>query len=50
MFDRYFGEHGWPSSTILSKPPVEDDEKIKLIDTIQVGNLTLILLVIYSSI
>ncbi|KMZ59277.1 Haloacid dehalogenase-like hydrolase domain-containing protein [Zostera marina] len=31
----YFGEHGWPSSTILSKPPMEDDEKNKLIDTIQ---------------
>ncbi|KAA8546790.1 hypothetical protein F0562_003219 [Nyssa sinensis] len=31
----YFKEHGWPSSTILEKPPEDDTERVKLIDTLQ---------------
>ncbi|GLU13101.1 hypothetical protein SLE2022_297480 [Rubroshorea leprosula] len=31
----YFKEHGWPSSTILEKPPESDEERAKLIDTLQ---------------
>lgn len=32
---RYFKEHGWPSSTILEKAPEEDEDRAKLIDTLQ---------------
>ncbi|XP_044477305.1 haloacid dehalogenase-like hydrolase domain-containing protein At4g39970 isoform X3 [Mangifera indica] len=31
----YFKEQGWPSSTIFEKPPENDDERSKLIDTLQ---------------
>ncbi|KAF5458187.1 hypothetical protein F2P56_022241 [Juglans regia] len=31
----YFGEHGWPSSTIFEKPPEADVDRVKLIDTLQ---------------
>ncbi|GMI86588.1 hypothetical protein like AT4G39970 [Hibiscus trionum] len=31
----YFKEHGWPSSTIFETPPESDDERAKLIDTLQ---------------
>ncbi|KAG2711936.1 hypothetical protein I3843_04G094200 [Carya illinoinensis] len=31
----YFGEHGWPSSTIFDKPPEADEDRVKLIDTLQ---------------
>ncbi|GAV82847.1 HAD_2 domain-containing protein [Cephalotus follicularis] len=31
----YFNEHGWPSSTIFDKPPQNDDDCAKLIDTLQ---------------
>ncbi|KAE7998048.1 hypothetical protein FH972_002626 [Carpinus fangiana] len=31
----YFGEHGWPSSTIFDKPPEADEDRAKLIDTLQ---------------
>ncbi|KAB1210198.1 hypothetical protein CJ030_MR6G024470 [Morella rubra] len=31
----YFGEHGWPSSTIFEKPPEADEDRAKLIDTLQ---------------
>ncbi|CAL8465903.1 g5439 [Coccomyxa elongata] len=31
----YFGEYGWPTSTILPKVPETDEEKAKLIDTLQ---------------
>lgn len=34
---RYFKEHGWPSSTIFEKPPEDDEERAKLIDTLQVS-------------
>ena len=33
---RYFGEHGWPISTIFEKPPEADEDRVKLIDTLQV--------------
>ncbi|XVF61585.1 hypothetical protein PTKIN_Ptkin08bG0141700 [Pterospermum kingtungense] len=31
----YFKEHGWPSSTIFETPPEDDEERAKLIDTLQ---------------
>ncbi|OMO56115.1 Haloacid dehalogenase/epoxide hydrolase [Corchorus capsularis] len=31
----YFKEHGWPSSTIFETPPEGDEERAKLIDTLQ---------------
>ncbi|KAF5480872.1 hypothetical protein F2P56_001581 [Juglans regia] len=31
----YFGENGWPSSTILEKPPEADEDRAKLVDTLQ---------------
>ncbi|KAJ4833960.1 hypothetical protein Tsubulata_016636 [Turnera subulata] len=31
----YFKEHGWPSSTILETPPEDDEDRAKLIDTLQ---------------
>ncbi|KAB2036975.1 hypothetical protein ERO13_D03G039100v2 [Gossypium hirsutum] len=31
----YFKEHGWPSSTIFETPPESDEERAKLIDTLQ---------------
>ncbi|KAE8715795.1 Haloacid dehalogenase-like hydrolase domain-containing protein [Hibiscus syriacus] len=31
----YFKENGWPSSTIFETPPESDEERAKLIDTIQ---------------
>ncbi|XP_021273605.1 haloacid dehalogenase-like hydrolase domain-containing protein At4g39970 [Herrania umbratica] len=31
----YFKEHGWPSSTIFETPPEGDEERSKLIDTLQ---------------
>ncbi|KAI9166127.1 hypothetical protein LWI28_026690 [Acer negundo] len=31
----YFKEHGWPSSTIFDTPPENDDDRAKLIDTLQ---------------
>ncbi|CAN1288617.1 Haloacid dehalogenase-like hydrolase domain-containing protein At4g39970 [Linum perenne] len=31
----YFGEHGWPSSTVFTSPPDDDESRAKLIDTIQ---------------
>ncbi|GMY11385.1 haloacid dehalogenase-like hydrolase domain-containing protein At4g39970 [Fagus crenata] len=31
----YFGEHGWPSSTIFEKPPGADEDRAKLIDILQ---------------
>ncbi|KAM3757496.1 hypothetical protein ACB098_02G192500 [Castanea mollissima] len=31
----YFGEHGWPISTIFEKPPEADEDRVKLIDTLQ---------------
>ena len=41
---RYFKEHGWPSSTLFETPPTSDEERAKLIDTLQVFMLFLILL------
>ncbi|XP_050208523.1 psbP domain-containing protein 2, chloroplastic [Mercurialis annua] len=32
---RYFKEHGWPSSTVVQKPPRDDDSRAELIDTLQ---------------
>ncbi|KAI5384510.1 hypothetical protein KIW84_071492 [Lathyrus oleraceus] len=32
----YFKEHGWPSSTLFDIPPANDEERAKLIDTLQV--------------
>lgn len=34
--DRYFKEHGWPTSTIFQNPPEDDNDRAKLIDTLQV--------------
>ncbi|XVE86804.1 hypothetical protein DITRI_Ditri18aG0063700 [Diplodiscus trichospermus] len=31
----YFKEHGWPSSTLFETPPEGDEERAKLIDTLQ---------------
>ncbi|OMO73051.1 HAD-superfamily hydrolase, subfamily IA, variant 3 [Corchorus olitorius] len=31
----YFKEHGWPSSTVFETPPEGDEERAKLIDTLQ---------------
>lgn len=31
----YFKEHGWPSSTVFETPPENDDDRAKLIDTLQ---------------
>lgn len=31
----YFKENGWPSSTIFATPPESDDDRAKLIDTLQ---------------
>ncbi|XP_010025428.2 haloacid dehalogenase-like hydrolase domain-containing protein At4g39970 [Eucalyptus grandis] len=31
----YFKEYGWPSSSIFEKPPESDEDRAKLIDTIQ---------------
>ncbi|XVF17285.1 hypothetical protein REPUB_Repub10bG0106600 [Reevesia pubescens] len=31
----YFKEYGWPSSTIFETPPEGDEERAKLIDTLQ---------------
>ena len=32
----YFGQHGWPTSTILDgKSPMTEEDQIKLIDTLQ---------------
>eukprot|EP00850_Spirogloea_muscicola_P022820 SM000313S11970 [mRNA] locus=s313:16532:18848:- [translate_table: standard] len=31
----FFGEHGWPTSTIFPSGPQSDEEKTKLIDTLQ---------------
>ncbi|KAJ1405315.1 Phosphoglycolate phosphatase-like, domain 2 [Sesbania bispinosa] len=31
----YFGEHGWPSSTLFETPPSNDEDRAKLIDTLQ---------------
>ncbi|GMN33837.1 hypothetical protein TIFTF001_004363 [Ficus carica] len=31
----YFKEHGWPSSTIFETPPEDDENRAKLIDTLQ---------------
>ncbi|KAG0620151.1 hypothetical protein M758_4G193300 [Ceratodon purpureus] len=31
----YFGEHGWPTSTILPNAPTNEEEQATLIDTIQ---------------
>ncbi|PON90921.1 HAD hydrolase, subfamily IA [Trema orientale] len=31
----YFKEHGWPSSTIFKTPPEDDENRAKLIDTLQ---------------
>jgi len=33
---RYFKEHGWPSSTLFETPPTSDEDRAKLIDTLQV--------------
>lgn len=33
---RYFKEHGWPSSTLFETPPTNDEDRAKLIDTLQV--------------
>ena len=38
---RYFKEHGWPSSTIFETPPENDEDRAKLIDTLQVLNLVI---------
>lgn len=35
-WSRYFKEHGWPSSTIFESPPENDEDRAKLIDTLQV--------------
>ncbi|XP_027364192.1 haloacid dehalogenase-like hydrolase domain-containing protein At4g39970 isoform X1 [Abrus precatorius] len=32
---RYFKEHGWPSSTLFETPPSNDEDRAKLIDTLQ---------------
>lgn len=32
----YFKENGWPTSTIFESPPENDDDRAKLIDTLQV--------------
>ncbi|KAM3360481.1 Haloacid dehalogenase-like hydrolase domain-containing protein [Capsicum baccatum] len=31
----YFKEHGWPTSTIFQNPPEDDNDRAKLIDTLQ---------------
>ncbi|KAK4764642.1 hypothetical protein SAY86_025732 [Trapa natans] len=31
----YFKEHGWPASSVFEKPPENDDDRAKLIDTLQ---------------
>ncbi|XP_030463343.1 haloacid dehalogenase-like hydrolase domain-containing protein At4g39970 [Syzygium oleosum] len=31
----YFKEHGWPSSSVFEKPPESDEDRAKLIDTLQ---------------
>ncbi|XP_027918317.1 haloacid dehalogenase-like hydrolase domain-containing protein At4g39970 isoform X1 [Vigna unguiculata] len=31
----YFKEHGWPSSTLFETPPTSDEDRAKLIDTLQ---------------
>ncbi|KAK7358998.1 hypothetical protein VNO77_00941 [Canavalia gladiata] len=31
----YFKEHGWPSSTLFQTPPTNDEDRAKLIDTLQ---------------
>ncbi|KAJ8544034.1 hypothetical protein K7X08_025652 [Anisodus acutangulus] len=31
----YFKEHGWPASTIFQNPPEDDNDRAKLIDTLQ---------------
>ncbi|CAL0325119.1 unnamed protein product [Lupinus luteus] len=31
----YFKEHGWPSSNVFETPPTDDDDRAKLIDTLQ---------------
>lgn len=31
----YFGDQGWPSSTIFEKPPEDDESRAKLIDNLQ---------------
>ncbi|CAN4114900.1 unnamed protein product [Withania somnifera] len=31
----YFKEHGWPTSTIFQNPPEDDNNRVKLIDTLQ---------------
>ncbi|XP_027364194.1 haloacid dehalogenase-like hydrolase domain-containing protein At4g39970 isoform X3 [Abrus precatorius] len=31
----YFKEHGWPSSTLFETPPSNDEDRAKLIDTLQ---------------
>ncbi|KAK7318630.1 hypothetical protein RJT34_03333 [Clitoria ternatea] len=31
----YFKEHGWPSSTLFEMPPTNDEDRAKLIDTLQ---------------
>lgn len=33
---RYFKEHGWPKSTLFETPPTNDEDRAKLIDTLQV--------------
>lgn len=35
-FLRYFKEHGWPTSTLFQTPPTNDEDRAKLIDTLQV--------------
>lgn len=32
----YFKENGWPTSTVFDSPPENDDDREKLIDTLQV--------------
>lgn len=39
---RYFKEHGWPSSTIFEKPPEDDEDRAKIIDTLQVSIVLLL--------
>ncbi|KAL3003918.1 hypothetical protein AAZX31_08G132700 [Glycine max] len=31
----YFKEHGWPTSTLFQTPPTNDEDRAKLIDTLQ---------------
>ena len=39
---RYFKENGWPSSTLFDTPPESDEDRAKLIDTLQVCSLIIV--------